>query len=52
MREIEYSALQDALASSSMEGCPVTRQTELDCIRLLNGDTSVTALVQEILARE
>ena len=51
MSEMEYSALQDALASASMEGYPVTKQTELDCVRLLNGSTSVAALVQEIIAR-
>ena len=28
MSEMEYSALQDALASASMEGYPVTKQTE------------------------
>lgn len=51
MSEMEYSALQDALASASMEGYPVTKQTELDCVRLLNGSTSVAALVQEIISR-
>lgn len=51
MSEKEYRALQDALASSRMEGYSVTPQTEQDCARLLRGEIGVAALVQEIIAR-
>ena len=51
MSEREYNALQSALASVRMEGFPVTRQTEADCVRLLNGEISVDELVREIMAR-
>lgn len=51
MSDREYDALHSALASTRMEGFPVTAQTELDCIRLLNGDVSVDELVKEIMAR-
>lgn len=44
-------ALQDALASTRMEGFEVTKQTEQDCLRLMNGEISVSELVREILAR-
>ena len=51
MRQTEYSALRSALASSKMEGLPITRQTEQDCIRLLNNEISVADIVREILQR-
>ena len=51
MREKEYAALRSALASSKMEGLPVTAQTEQDCIRLLEGKISISAMVEEILRR-
>lgn len=51
MSEKEYRALRDALASSRMEGYTITAQTEQDCARLLRGEISVAALVQEIVAR-
>ena len=51
MGEREYCELQNALASSRMEGFPVTKQTENDCVRLLNGEVSVDELVREIMAR-
>jgi len=51
MSEREYNALQSALASTRMEGFPVTKQTERDCMRLLNGEIGIAELVQEILAR-
>ena len=51
MSEREYNALRHALASTRMEGFSVTKQTERDCIRLLNGEISVNELVKEILAR-
>lgn len=44
-------ALKNALASTRMEGFEVTEQTERDCFRLMNGEVSVEALVQEILTR-
>lgn len=47
----EARALQDALASTRMEGFEVTKQTEQDCLRLMNGEISVSELVREILAR-
>ena len=51
MCEREYVELRNALASSRMEGFPVTKQTENDCVRLLNGEVSVDELVREIMAR-
>ena len=51
MGEREYGELRNALASSRMEGFPVTKQTENDCVRLLNGEVSVDELVREIMAR-
>lgn len=51
MSDREYDALHSALASTCMEGFSVTAQTELDCIRLLNGDVFVDKLVKEIMAR-
>ncbi len=51
MSEHEYISLQIALASTRMEGFPITEQTERDCIRVLSGDISISELIQEILAR-
>ena len=51
MSEHEYESLRSALASTRMEGFPVTEQTGQDCIRLISGEISVTDLVEEILAR-
>lgn len=51
MSEREYDALRSALASTRMEGFNITAQTEQDCIRLMNGEVSLTDLVKEILAR-
>lgn len=51
MSEREYEALRCALASTRMEGFSVTAQTEKDCMRLLNGEISVTDLVKEIMSR-
>lgn len=51
MSEKEYRALRDALFSSRMEGYAITPQTEQDCLRLLRGEISIAALVQEIMAR-
>lgn len=51
LNECELGALRSALASHRMEGFNITEQTEKDCIRLINGEISVEALVQEILNR-
>lgn len=44
-------ALRNALASSKIEGLPVSKQTEIDCIRYLEGQVDAAALVNEILQR-
>lgn len=49
MSEQERRELNNALASTRMEGFQVTEQTEQDCIRLLRGEVSVADLVREIL---
>ncbi len=51
MSEQERRELNNALASTRMEGFTVTEQTERDCIRLLSGEVSVVNLVREILNR-
>ena len=51
MSEQERRELNNALASTRMEGFQVTEQTEQDCIRLLSGEISVVDLVREILSR-
>ena len=51
MGEKECRELNNALASTRMEGFRVTEQTEQDCIRLLRGEISVADLVREILNR-
>ena len=51
MSDREYDALRSALASTRMEGFNITEQTEIDCIRLINGEVSVADLVKEILTR-
>lgn len=51
MNEKQRKDLANALASSRIEGLPVTKQTEMDCIRLLNGEISVENMVKEILNR-
>ena len=51
MSEREYATLRSALASTSMEGFNITKQTEKDCVRLMSGEISVTDLVKEILSR-
>lgn len=47
----ERRELNNALASTRMEGFTVTEQTERDGIRLLSGEVSVVNLVREILSR-
>ncbi len=51
MSEQERRELNNALASTRMEGFEVTEQTERDCIRLLSGEISAADLVREILRR-
>lgn len=51
MSEQERRELNNALASTRMEGFEVTEQTERDCIRLLSGEISAADLVREILSR-
>ena len=51
MSEREYEALRSALASTRMEGFPVTEQTENDCLRLLKGEISIADIVKEIMSR-
>jgi hypothetical protein len=51
MSEQERRELKNALASTRMEGFPVTEQTERDCVRLLSGEICTADLVKEILNR-
>ena len=44
-------ALKSALASSAMEGFPVTPEVTRNCQRLLNGEVNVDSLVKEILSK-
>ena len=44
-------ALENALASSHMEGYEVTEQTRADCRRLMDGKVDARTLAAEILAR-
>jgi len=45
-------ALKSALASSAMEGFPVTTEVTRNCRRLLNGEVSVDSVVKEILRHQ
>ena len=51
MSEQERRELNNALASTRMEGFAVTERTERDCIRLRRGEASVVDLVREMLSR-
>lgn len=44
-------ALENALASSRIEGYEVTDQTRRDCLRLMEGKVDARTLAAEILAR-
>lgn len=44
-------ALENALASSRIEGYEVTKQTRADCRRLMDGKVDARTLAAEILAR-
>lgn len=45
-------AMRNAVASARMEGLPVSKQTERDCVRYLEGRIDTATLVQEILNRQ
>ena len=45
-------AMRNAVASARMEGLPVSKQTEQDCVRYLEGKLDTAALVQEVLNRQ
>lgn len=44
-------ALRNAVASAKMEGLIVSKQTEQDCVRYLEGKIDTATLVRETLAR-
>ena len=44
-------ALENALASSRIEGFPVTEQTCMDCRRFMEGEVDARTLAAEILER-
>ena len=48
---IREQALENALASSRIEGYEVTEQTRADCRRLMDGKVDARTLAAEILAR-
>lgn len=52
MSEKEYTALRNALASTQMEGYEITKQTEQNCVRLLEGEISITELAKEIMVKK
>ena len=43
--------LENALASSSIEGLPGTEQTRMDCRRFMEGEVDARTLAAEILER-
>ena len=45
-------AMRNAVASARMEGLPVSKQTEQDCLRYLEGRVDAAALVREVLQRQ
>ena len=45
-------ALRNAIASARMEGLSISKQTEQDCVRYLEGKLDTAALVQEALNRQ
>lgn len=45
MSEKEYMALRNALASTQMEGYEITKQTEQDCVRLLEGENGKEGII-------
>lgn len=52
MSEVSHQrALDNALASSRMEGYRVDEQTRRDCLRLMEGKVDARTLAAEILER-
>lgn len=51
MSDLQSKNLKNSLVFTRIEGLPVTKQTEIDCQRLLDGKVTIDALVSEILAR-
>ncbi len=51
MSKQQYQYLKSALASAQMEGFENNETVEYDCIRLIEGEISVSAQVEEILNR-
>ena len=51
MTERRKQILRNAVVSAQMEGLLVTKQTEQDCIRYLDGKIDTETLVREALNR-
>lgn len=49
MTKKRRNAIRNALASTRMEGLPVSERTEQECIRFLEGNQDVISFVHEIL---
>lgn len=45
-------AMKNAFASSRMEGLSISKQTEQDCLRYLEGRVDTATLVREILQKQ
>ena len=45
-------AMRNAVASTRMEGLSISKQTERDCVRYLEGQIDTATLVREVLARQ
>ena len=45
-------AFRNAVASTRIEGLTVSKKTEQDCLRYLNGQIDAASLVHEILHRK
>ena len=44
--------MRNAVASTRMEGLSISKQTERDCVRYLEGQIDTATLVREVLARQ
>lgn len=44
-------AIRNAIASTRMEGLPVSSRTQQECVRFLDGKLDTASFVQEILKR-
>ena len=51
MTENRKQIIRNAVVSAQMEGLTVTKQTQQDCIRYLDGKIDVETLVREALHR-